>query len=338
MQIVYGPLSDAYGRKKPLMVGLIIMLFGTYMCFIANQDYELLLGRALQGLGAASCNAIYKAALRDLFPSKVLTKVSSYFAIITTIAIAIAPFLGGIIDTEFGWRWNFGAIFILNVILLIMVFLTKETNRYKDSKQVSYASLKENILLIFRNRNFVVATTAILLSYGGLLCWLSVSPFLLINIFQFNSIQCGFINLMVGFAFAVGGAMNSLIATKENSNIIIKFGFGIMLFAGLFLFMTGFYNVSPLVVISAVICFSFGTSFVAPNAMAICLEPFKRIAGLAGAVLGLIKNVGAALICNILAFAPDTNQMPLSIAYICISIVGLTMVFRYLTTDNKAKA
>lgn len=330
MQIFYGPFSDAYGRKLPLLVGLSIMMLGTFLAMHAESVYELLIGRLLQGIGGAGCNAIYKAIMRDIFPTRMLAKVSSIFAVLTVLTVAIAPLFGGFIQHYLGWRWNFLALLILTLITLTMVSLTSETNRYKDIKHINKIEIYKNLKTLFTSNIFLVAATSNLLCYGGLLCWLTAGPFLIISVLNNSAVQFGYISTLVGVSFGIGGTLNSFIVTTENTVKIVRLGFLIMLLAGLLLLLTMLIPIKTFYVISCVTLFSFGSSFVVPNAMALCLLPFKRIAGLAGALLGFIKNLGAAVMSSLIAFAPDTDQLPLSLAYIIISLTGIYCVFSYL--------
>lgn len=333
MQIFYGPFSDAFGRKPALLLGLFVMLLGTIFCMHANSAAELLIGRLLQGVGGASCNAIYKACMRDLFPSRLLPKVSSIFAVVTVLMISIAPLAGGFIQEYLGWRWTFFFLLSLICILIVVVSITPETNRYLDKTHIN----KEKIILNFKellsSKTFSVFAFANALCYGGLLCWLTTGPFLIMTVHDKTAIEFGYISTMVGMAFAVGGTINSFIVKPENIITIVRVSFITMLFAGILLLASMLLDHDFYAMILSITLFSFAGSFVVPNAIAMCLQPFKRIAGLSGALLGFIKNLGGAIMSSIIALAPDSNQMPLAIAYLLIALLGIIAVFKYLPKD-----
>ncbi len=333
MQIFYGPFSDAYGRKLPLIVGLILMMCGTFMAMHTNNVQGLLVGRLLQGIGGAGCNAIYKAVMRDLFPTKILTKASSIFAVLTVLVVAISPLFGGFIEHYLGWRWNFLVLFILSIIVMIMVCLTPETNRYQDVKNINRKEIINNLKSLLNNNIFIIATTSNLLCYGGLLCWLTAGPFLVMNVLNKTAVQFGYISASVGISFGIGGTLNGLLVTPLNTIKFIRFGFIIMLIGGLSLLSTMLIPPNAFFIVGCVIIFSFGSGFVVPNAIALCLQPFKRMAGLAGALLGFIKNLGGAVMSSMIAFAPDTNQLPLAIAYILLAIIGTFCIFTFIPTN-----
>lgn len=335
MQIVYGPVSDAYGRKPTLLFGLSVMLVGTGLAIVASSASMLLLGRLLQGLGAASCNAIYKASIRDIFPAKHLAKINSYFAVFTVVTIAIAPLLGGFIEAYLGWRWNFFTISVMIIILMIFVGLSPETNRYKDSNQMNTKAIMENFKTLFKHKVFVMGTIATLLCYGGLLCWLTAGPFLIMRVLGHSAIEFGYIACIVGLAFALGGFFNGAAVTIDNALKFMQVGFSIMLFAGIFIYASTWFGINTYVITTGAIIFSFGSSFIVPNALALCMQPFKRMAGTAGAMLGFIKNLGGAIIGSIIALAPDLNQVPLAIAYTAIAGSGLVMMYYYIYIINQ---
>lgn len=326
MQIIYGPLSDAYGRRLPLLLGLIIMFIGTMYCADANTPDALLIGRILQGIGGASCNAIYKAAMRDLFPTSMLAKVSSIFSVLTVLMIASAPLLGGFIQEYYGWRYNFSILGFIIIIVFILVGITPETNRYHNKSHINPQQIINNFKMLLTNRVYLTASTCNLLCYGGLLCWLTVGPVLIMTIHNKSAVEFGYLSATVGLAFALGGTINSFIINNNNIINLMRNGFLAMLLSGGVLLASMQINDCCNLIISMVILFSFGSSFVVPNAMTLCLQPFKKIAGLAGALLGFMKNLGGALISSIIAFAPDDNQLPLAIAYILIAGSGLLMI------------
>ncbi len=334
MQIFYGPISDAYGRKPPLLVGLIITLIGVTLAMEATCATTLLIGRLLQGIGAASCNAIYKASIRDLFQARFLAKVSSYFAVLTVLAIAAAPLLGGYIQEMFGWRWNFFALFVYTFFVIILVSLTPETNRFKDKSHIDSKIIYTNLKTLITHRVYMVSTLSTLLCYGGLLSWLTVGPFLIEKVLGFSALEFGYMSCAVGLFFALGGTLNSMLVTLENAIKMMRFGFSLMSIAAFSLFISSFFTINVYSILTCVILFSFGSSFVVPNAMALCLQPFKKMAGLAGAFFGFVKNLGGAIICSLIALSPDTDQVPLAVAYILISLIGITLVFKFLPKHN----
>ena len=125
--LIYGPLSDYFGRKPILYLGYSIFLVGTILV-ICSFDIEIfLIGRLIQGLGAGSPVVIARAIYRDQYETKQLEKVISLQVIIFALCSAIAPLLGGYIHTLFGWRANFYFIlfYLLFICSLVIFFVPK---------------------------------------------------------------------------------------------------------------------------------------------------------------------------------------------------------------------
>ena len=131
--LVFGPLSDAIGRRHPLIFGLTLCLIGTILCLTANSIWQLMIGRCIQGFGAGSGVVIASAIVRDLFEGSNLAKIYSYLGVSNIIMIANAPLLGGYLQHLFGWRSNF--IFLLFWALfafLVSVFVLSGRNSTRN--------------------------------------------------------------------------------------------------------------------------------------------------------------------------------------------------------------
>src|SRR3989338_6223909 len=103
-QLVYGPLSEGVGRKKPLLTGLIIMIVGTLICLFSPSIKVLILGRLIQGCGAGACAALWRSIFRDLFTGEELSKYGSYLVVFIMFIIPAAPLLGGYLEEFYSWR------------------------------------------------------------------------------------------------------------------------------------------------------------------------------------------------------------------------------------------
>ena len=122
-QIFIGPISDAYGRRSILMLGIIIFLIGTTICSVATSSGVLIVGRFIQAFGGVAGVVLGRAIIRDVYSREKAASALGYVTTVMVIAPMIAPPLGGILQDLFGWRSIFYLMMIVGIILFLNIFL-----------------------------------------------------------------------------------------------------------------------------------------------------------------------------------------------------------------------
>lgn len=327
-QLFYGPLSDAIGRKKPILLGLGLSVIGSAICWSAGNISILMLGRLCQALGAGAAVAIGGAVFRDLFSGSALSKYTSYSGIIFVIFLALAPVLGGYLQTYIGWRANFAFVTICACAAFCAFIFVPETNRYQALKNLHFATIKKNFKTLIRSPLFIGYTICSLLAYGAILAWITTGPVLLQNMVGLTPIQYGWVYALTGFSFAVGAFANSLAVPHYGVNQMLRIGLWGMLIAGsiMLLFkLMGYLNTS--VIVGPAILLSLASSLIFPNASAGLFEPFPEIAGITSALFYSSRLLGGALFSGIVVLLPHQTQAPMAIALMIGGIFSL-LIFR----------
>src|SRR6056297_3066150 len=165
-QPVYGFLSDLFGRKKILLIGLFILFLGTVTCMLSNSYLFFISGRILQGVGIGATSSLCKSIARDIYTGERLKKYMSTMIIVWGISLIAAPFLGGILMSYFGWKSVFISQLVLALLCCILSIYQKETLRLKSSflsfRQMQYQSpLIKNSRFIFNTFICAVCTSVI---------------------------------------------------------------------------------------------------------------------------------------------------------------------------------
>lgn len=323
-QIFYGPLSDAIGRRKPMLTGLFLGTLGSFICYIAPTIEMLMVGRIFQALGAGATLTIGGAMFRDLFEGTTLAKYTSYSGIVFVIFLALAPLLGGYIQTFIGWRANFAFIMACSFLAFIAFIFIPETNRYITFQNLHYSIVKQNVKTLIKHPIFIGYTICSLLTYGAILAWITTGPALLENVVGLTPIQYGWVYAITGIAFAVGAFVNSFIVPKYGINKILLVGLLGMLLSGVIMLifkLMGFIN-TP-VIVGPAILLSFAASFVFPNTAAGLFDPFPDIAGITSALFYSSRLLGGALFSGLIVLMPHDTQAPMAIALIAGAIFSL---------------
>ena len=318
--LVYGPISDAIGRKKPLIAGLIIALVGTLLCFFAPNVTILLIGRLIQGCGVGACSGLWRSIFRDVFSGDDLAKYGSYFSIILIFVIPAAPTLGGYLQEYIGWRAIFGFLILYIVIALYVVSVHyRETSQHHHISHIKPRFALQTLGCIITNPIFMGYSICVLLTYGAFFAWFTIGPVLLIKFAHINPSTFGWLNLIsASTAMLLGGLINARFVKHYGTHVMLQIGWGCMLLSALSLLAV--YTLFGMTVIGIMLCmflFYFGVVFIWPNAFANAMMPVGKLAGYAGAFYSAMQLGGGALLGAVATHLPANTPVP----FACIVIV-----------------
>ena len=219
-QIFYGPLADSFGRKPTVYLGLIIFVIGNILSITA-QDYSMmLLGRFLQGFGAASPRIVSIAIIRDLYKGRDMARVMSFVMTIFIVIPVIAPSIGQALLFFMSWRFLFGIFLIAAIIATIWTFIRlPETLKKQDVRPFNLPTIWKDLLVVLGNKFAVGYTICNGLVFGALIGYLSSSRQIFQDYFQVGElfpIYFGISALSVG----ASSILNSMIVKKYGMKLI----------------------------------------------------------------------------------------------------------------------
>ena len=318
-QLIYGPLSEGIGRKKPILFGLFIMFLGSLICALSAYVEMLIIGRLIQGCGAGAVAALWRPIFRDIFKGDELAKYTSYLVIFIMFIIPAAPALGGYFQHYFGWRASFIFMLFYTLVALIAIkWSLTETNvhRHRDRLKLKYIS--STFLTLLKSPLFMGMTLSTFLTYGAFFSWFVAGPVLLIKLVGISPIKFGWLTLIFGgAAYASAGFLNGKFVIRFGMSTMMRFGWSICIFSGILMLVTKFlWGINVWNIMIPVTLFYFGSTFIWPNAFSTAFTPFGKIADYAGALYGSMQIGGAAVLGSLVSFLPDTNQVPLSLIFI----------------------
>jgi len=336
--LIYGPLSDRYGRLNPLIIGLVICLIGSVICLFSTSITTLILGRLIQGIGMGAGSVTTRAVFRDIFNGTKLAVMISYLGMINMIMIAGAPIIGGYIQHYFHWRGNF--VFLLGLVtfvLLMVIWKLPETNQRIGGGSILPVKVIGNYFGLLKSRVFLGNSMCIGLSFAGILSYLTVAPFLLQNLVGLSPVQFGWTAILVCAAFAIGSFTNARLVDKYGmirlmfvgGCIIVASGIGALIFG-----LLGLLNVW--VILIPIMFFLFGHGLVFANAFSGAVIPFPKIAGVASALSRSIQTLVGALASLIMAIIPENNQIPLAVMCIVLGVLCLFFLKQFVCKSEKS--
>jgi DHA1 family bicyclomycin/chloramphenicol resistance-like MFS transporter len=297
-QLVIGPLSDRYGRRPVLLVGLGLYVVASLLCAAAPGIDLLIVARFLQALGCCSAIIIARAIVRDAYaPSdsaRVIARASSWLS----LAPLLGPILGSYLQVTFGWRAAFVAHSILGTCLLIAVFLRlPETNVHKNARATELAGLLHNFGMVLGAREFWANALPGALSYGAIFAFISGSSLVLIRVLDVPTAWFGYC-----FAFGVSGYLGGTIVCRRllprfGQAATQRIGSTMSLAAGaLFLAALGFGAVHWTLVVGAMFLTMGAHGINFPIAQSGSVTPFPQQAGTAAGLMGALTMAVAFLV------------------------------------------
>lgn len=339
-QLIYGPLSDRFGRRPVLIATMVLYTGASVLCAVAADLNALVWARVLQGIGAASGPAVARAVLRDLYGAEKSAQILSYvMAAFGVIAIS-APVIGGGLTEYFGWPAVFYWAALYEVILLIgIVALLPETNTSPNKSATDPIRLLRNMSMLMadgRFRSFTTVNTAI---YCAMFAWLSGGMFVLIE-------GAGLGADLAGTYFAisiVGFIVGSMIAGRMLARIDVEkvVAIGLLLcasgcVAGAVVATawppTAFAMIAPATLLMA------GVGLVIPPATSAGIAPFPHIAGTASSLIGFCQWVGGGTTVLAVGYLYDGTALPLYLFSIAICLVAGAVMFRNRTSKRRTQS
>lgn len=325
-QLIYGVLSDAFGRKIPLMIGLLIALLGSLLSYFASSIEMLIIGRLIQGCGAGATAALWRSIFRDLFKGHELVKYGSYLGIIMVFVVPAAPLLGGYLQEGFSWRASFMFMNFYTLLTLSVVFLLyKETSTHHHVDHLRFSFICKAYTALVTSRQFVIYSLCAFLVYGAFFSWFTVGPVLIIYRLGISPVTFGWFSLLGGgIAMALAGYINGRLVSRYGSTKMLKIGLLIIGLSGIILICSYMIiGLSLLGVFLPVILLLFGTTFIWPNSFAGAMMPFGHIAGYAGSFYSFMQLTGAAAIGMLVSYLPSNTPLPLA----TLTIAAATIVW-----------
>jgi len=197
-QLLYGPLLERFGRKKPLYAGLCIYLLASVGCAMAQSVNALIILRLLQALGGCVGMVAARAMVRDLFEVKENAKIFSTLMLVVAVSPIIAPTLGGYITAVLGWRFVFAMLIVVALIIIAGIyFLLPESKKPDPSFSLKPLPIIKNFAGVIRHPQFYTYALTAGISAAGLYAYIGGSPFVFMEMYKVNERQYGWIFALI---------------------------------------------------------------------------------------------------------------------------------------------
>ncbi|GGE39065.1 Bcr/CflA family drug resistance efflux transporter [Agaricicola taiwanensis] len=326
-QIIYGPISDRYGRKRILLIGLAVFVLASIAAIFASSFEAMIAARAVQGIGIAATRVLVISIVRDCYSGRKMARVMSLAFIVFVAVPVLAPSIGQFVLLIAPWRWIFVILSIAGVgITLWVIAKLPETLHAENRLPLSFGGLKYAFMLVVTNRLAVGYMMAVTMMMGGLFGFVNSAQ----QIF-FTALDAADVFTLVFAAIAIfmgaSSFLNASIVERLGSRLVSHSAlFGYIFFGTVHLFVAllGYENIWTFWLLQSGLMFCFGLLVSNFNSMA--MEPLGHVAGTASSVMGFFTTLGGALLGAYVGQHFDGTVVPFTLGLTLFGFGALAMV------------
>ncbi|MDR2461567.1 MAG: multidrug effflux MFS transporter [Deltaproteobacteria bacterium] len=330
-QLAYGPLSDRFGRRVPLMAGLLLyIIVSVLMVFVRDIGLFLLL-RFLQALGGCAGMVIGRAVVRDSFDLKGSARVFTIIMAIQAIGPVVAPVLGAYLVSTITWSSCFVFMAILGCFCLLATYFVLEESLPQERRvKKSFWEILKVFLEIISNRNFLFMALAGALAGSSIFAFISGSPAVLMDYYGFTETEYGWAFAIFSLAVAVMAQLNFLLLRKFTARLILTGAIIWMALSSVLLTLLAEIWVLPsaLWLIFFLYLILMSLPMVAANSTALAMSYSGKYAGSASSIVGVLQFAAAALISSLMGPSGAIFAFPMSALIAIFSLVGVFFLTR----------
>jgi DHA1 family bicyclomycin/chloramphenicol resistance-like MFS transporter len=324
-QLLFGPVSDRFGRRPPLLIGLAGFIASSVACAFAPNIYILATFRLIQGMGGAAGVVIARSIVRDLHSGVALVRFFSTLILVTGLGPILAPQIGSWALTVTSWRGVFLILAGFGLLLLgVAWWRVPETWPPDLRSSTGIWSTLATMGTVCRDRVFLGYALSCGLGVGATFAYVAGSSFVLQNVYGLSPQIYGLVFALNASGLVIGAQVNGRLAGRVGSSTLLNAGLVIMGTAGLVLLMvvtSGSIGLAG--VIPTLFLLMFGCGFVGPSAIALALQRYPHAAGAASAIIGSVQFVVAALIAPLAGVRGTADALPMALLMVVMPVAGL---------------
>lgn len=330
-QIFYGPVSDRHGRKIVLMSALLLYGLATLACALSTSIEMLIVARAAQGIGGSGGIVLARAIVRDLYSGSRAGRELSLIASVMALAPVLAPVVGGILQTGFGWRSVFVTLLILGVAGAGAVWLLlPETLARRADEPFSLRSMFASFAVVARSPVYLAYLGLGAFSFAGLFAWISGASFVLQNLYGLAPFDFGIAFALGSVGYMTGAGLSARLVTRLGLDGLIGLGACACALGGLAMVAAVAFGLTSAVsLVLPVAIYLAGLGMVLSQSIAGALTPFPERAGAASSLFGVMQQIVAALCGAAVGALLGQTAWPLALG---VAAMGMATLVTWIST------
>lgn len=323
--LLHGPLSDAYGRRPVVLVGISLYALASLACALAPSFASLLAFRAMQGATAGVGMVVARAVVRDLYSGHEAQRLMSLITMIFGIAPAIAPVIGGWVHVAFGWRAVFVFLLLFGLVLAFVGWWRlPETHPPERRFAFQFKSLISLSWRIASNREFLLLSIATGLHFASVIAYIGAAPAIVLGQWQLSETQFAMLFMPVIGGFVVGGFTSGRMAGRVPARTQVQIGFLFSAAGGLAstLSQAMFTHVPLPVQQFLIFTVSLGVQLVSPIITLRLLDLYPDTRGAVSSVQGFVAVMIATVTMGLVVPVLHGSLLLLAIGSLCGALAG----------------
>ena len=290
-QLLVGPLSDRFGRRPVMLWGMLVFVLSSVVCALADSITTLVVARLLQAFGACAGPVLGRAVVRDVYGPAESARMLSHVSTATALAPLLAPLFGGWLTALWGWRATFVALTLYALVLILAVWrLLQETNRHPDAHAMRPARMWANYRTLLADPVYRSALLIGCGAFAALFAFISGSPFVFIEHFGMSPQQMGLAFGLNVTGFMLGSTLSARLSRRIGPSRLIRQGVWLGAACGIalaVLALVGPQHVAAVMVPMWGVTAAIG--LILPNATALGLASYPKMAGAAASLMGFVQ-------------------------------------------------
>lgn len=336
--LVYGPMSDKYGRKPVMLAGLIVTLFGSLLCYFSHSIEMLILSRFVQAFGGAVGLVLARAIVRDVYSAQEAARVIATLVMVMVVVPMLSPALGGELMLLFGWESVFVVIAIMTFVMALFLSSKLPETLIEPVPFQGVGSMLTNYLRLFRSRVFCGYAFCVTFVSVVFFSFISAAPEIMVSVLHRPPNEYGYYFIMVPAGFMAGNYVARYFGHSYSINQLIGLGASIAavgIVLTIVLQLAGMKQ--PIALFAPVALAVFGNGITLPNAQAAAINEFPKFAGSASGLTGFLQMAFSAVAAQLVAVIYNGTIYPLLVLMLAASLASL-FSFRFGVMSKSAKS
>ncbi|WP_240619186.1 multidrug effflux MFS transporter [Chitinophaga costaii] len=327
-QILYGPLLDRFGRKRPLYIGLAVYILASIGCMLSHSLNSLVILRFVQAVGSCAATVAAVAMVRDIFPVKDNARVFALLMLVVGASPMLAPTIGGYVSAGIGWHYIFAILGGMGILTLIAsIWWLPSSYRPDLTLSLKPLPILKNFWLVLREPQFFTYAFTGAIAFAGLFVYVSGSSHVLMQVYHLTDKQFGWIFAFLSVGLIGANQLNNVALRFYTSQQVVPMALLVQSLSGLALLvlaLNGWLSLPVLIVLLFI--YLSGIGFTNPNAAALSLAPFERNAGSASAMMGALQMGCGALASLVVSLFHSTSAVPMTATMCASGILALVIL------------
>lgn len=332
--LIYGSLSDSFGRRKVIIGALLLYIISSIGCFLAQDYTTFLIMRIGQGISASGGMIVGRAVIRDRFEGAQARQAMSYVMLMFSLAPAIAPMIGGLLQDWQGWRAVF--VFLTAVGAITTLYTLRylpETLPPEERQPFHLGSLITSSLHTLRHRQFLHIIMTIAFAFAGFFIYIVGAPVVIFDHLDLGSSDFWMLFVPMVVGLMLGSFASGKLAHKISSNTSIAIAFALLIGASMInILQANFLAPTIWSVIGPLVIYTFGVAWMLPNLTIMSLDCFPHHRGLAASMQGFIQTLGGAICAGIIVPIISSANLMFAIGQ---SLLLATAILIWWTTPRQ---